>query len=235
MQNIQQIIGQTLPPPKPYSRTDETLRLIDGLPADTELVLHGQNWHDYEDVLEAVGEAAWLRIAFDGETLQIMTLSTTHQKLAHLLDSIIRIISLRLNIEIEGYGSSTVKLSKEQKGLEPDACYYVQNVDAIGGRSVIDFSVDPMPDIAVEIDLYNTSLDKLNIYSALGFPEVWRYFRDKFEFYKLEEGSYVPIDRSIALPILTTDVLAGFLNRARNEKQTAILRDFETWLTASGS
>ncbi len=230
MQNIQNISRNPATPVPPFSYVEEILRLIDGLPPDSELVLHGQSWEDYESVLEAVGEAAGLRIAFDGETLQIMTTSTSHEKYVRLLERLIGALSMRLGIDVESYGSSTIKLSEVMKGLEPDACYYVQNVEAIGGRSEIDFSVDPMPDIAVEIDIHNVSLQKLAIYSSLGFPEVWRYHRDKFEFYRLEEGEYTRIEKSDALPILTPDTLTSYLNRGRSEKQTQILKDFENWL-----
>lgn len=230
MQNIQNISGQTSAPPRYSPESDEVLRLIEGLPPDSELVLHGQTWEDYERLLDAFVDPAGLHIAFDGETLQIMTVSIAHEKYVRLLERLISALSLRLGIEVESCGSATIKLSEVMKGLEPDACYYVQNADAVGGRSEIDFSVDPMPDIAVEIDLHNVSLNKLSIYSSLGFPEVWRYFRGGFEFYKLEKGKYIRVEKSVALPMLSADLLAAFLNRGNDEKQTAILHDFEIWV-----
>lgn len=235
MQNVQEITRQAIPPPQYLSGTQDILRVIEGLPPNTELILNGQEWEDYENLIEAVGEASHLRIAFDGETIQIMTLSTTHEKIGRLLEKLILVFSLRRGIDIEAFGSSTVKLSKEEKGLQPDACFYIQNVDVIGGRSVIDFSVDPMPDIAVEVDLFNTSLSKFHIYAALGFPEIWRYFHDHVEFHRLEDGKYVPIERSDALPMLTAKVLGEFLNRAHSEKQSVIVRDFEAWIISNGS
>lgn len=230
MQNIQDIGGQTANPLPLVSRTEEILRLIDGLQPDSELVLRGQGWQDYENLIETVGEARGLRIAFDGVTLQIMTLSTSHEKLTRLLDRLIGHLSTALDLEIEFFGSSTIKLSDEMKGLEPDACYYIQNVDAIGGKSEIDFRVDPMPDVAVEIDFHHVSLNKLAIYSSLGIREVWRYFQDGFEFYILDDGSYRRVENSIALPIISSKVLSEFLNRGTTEKQSAILRDFDAWL-----
>ncbi len=231
MQNLQNIAGQPTIPRGFVSDTDEMLRLVGQMPPDSELVLHGQSWETYERLLESLVDPAGLRIAYDGDSLQIMTLSTSHEKLVRLLEGMIRFLSLRLNIEVESYGSATIKLSEEMKGLEPDACFYIQNVDAIGGRSRIDFNVDPMPDVAVEIDIYNTSLDKLSIYSSLGIPEVWRFHRRYLEIYKLDNDKYERIENSIALPRLTAEILTSFINRSFDEKQSVILKDFDAWLT----
>ena len=230
MQNVQHITGQIPIPPAPASRVGEILHLIEGLPGDSELILHGYSWDDYSELMDALVEPVGLRIAFDGSTLQIMTLSSTHEKLSALTEAMIRLLSLRLDIDVEAFGSTTVKMSKEMKGLEPDACYYVQRANEIGGRSEIDFAIDPVPDLAIEIDVHNVSLDKLPIYAALGFPEVWRFAGTNFEFYKLDNGAYVPIETSVALPMLTPEILSAFLNRGRDEKQNAVLRDFEAWL-----
>lgn len=229
MQNVQNITRH-IPMPPPAGRVDEILRMIEGLPGDSELILHGYSWDDYSELMDTLIEPAGLRIAFDGGTLQIMTLSSTHEKLARLLERMISLLSLRLGVDVEAFGSTTVKLSKEMKGLEPDACYYVQRADEIGGRSEIDFEIDPVPDVAVEIDIHNVSLDKLPIYAALGFPEVWRFAGSHFEFYELSGDAYIPVKTSVALPMLTPDILSTFLNRGRDEKQNNVLRGFEAWL-----
>ena len=36
-------------------------------------------------------------------------------------------------------------------------------------------TVDPPPDLVIEVDITRSSLDKLSIYAALRVPEVWRY------------------------------------------------------------
>lgn len=230
MQNVQNITGNLPIPPRAHGRADEVLRLIEGLPGDSELILHGYSWEDYNELVDRLIEPGGLRIAFDGSTLQIMTLSSTHEKLSALLEAMIRLLSLRLDIDVEAFGSTTVKLSKEMKGLEPDACYYVQRASEIGGRSEIDFAIDPVPDVAVEIDIHNVSLDKLPIYAALGLPEVWRFAGESFQFFKLVNDAYEPVGSSVALPMLRPETLSNFLNRGRDEKQNAVLRDFESWL-----
>ena len=39
-----------------------------------------------------------------------------------------------------------------------------------GGRTEFDFDIDPPPDLAVESDYTRSSLDRLGVYAASGFP-----------------------------------------------------------------
>ena len=53
--------------------------LVERLPEDSTLVLHGVPWEDYEGLLEAVGETKRFRISYDRGKLQIMTTSAEHE------------------------------------------------------------------------------------------------------------------------------------------------------------
>ena len=234
MQNLQETIqSPKFPLPKVVDETDGESsfhNIIGQLPPKSSLILCDQTWEDYENLLETVGEASGLRISFDSGTLEIMTLSTEHENYARLIQMLIGVLSLRLDIDVESFGSATIKKSRFAKGIEPDACFYVQSIEQLEGKIRLDFSVDPPPDIAVEIDLYHESLDKFPIYAALGVAEIWRYAGDKFEIYKLTEGAYQSIEKSESLPVLSAEILATLLNRSRQERQTLILKEFENWL-----
>jgi len=52
------------------------------------------------------------------------------------------------------------------QGIEPDQCFYIQNESAIRGKKRLDLTVDPPPDLALEIDV--TSRTHPNIYQAFG-------------------------------------------------------------------
>jgi len=58
---------------------------------------------------------------------------------------------------------------------------------------------DPPPDLAIEIDITSTSVNKFGIYLALGVPELWRYNGRDLKFYQLAEGN-VECEFSIAFP-----------------------------------
>jgi Uma2 family endonuclease len=206
--------------------------LVIQLPEDTVLIRHGVSWEEYEELLEQVGEASGLRISFDSGALKVMTLSPEHESYARFIDSLIGVIRLRLRINIRFFGSSTMKKSKRRKGLEPDACFYVQSADMLGNRIQLDFETDPPPDIAVEIDVHHDSRDKLNIYAALGVPELWRYDGEELMISVLEEDHYVTATHSQALPLLTSQILTDFLTRLRDEGELQALLAFDEWLQA---
>src|SRR2546430_38170 len=70
------VVGKrTLMSTQLISQAETIVEMIGRLPADSLLLQHGVGWDDYEELLEAVGEASSLRISFDDGTLQIMTLS----------------------------------------------------------------------------------------------------------------------------------------------------------------
>ncbi len=163
--------------------------------------------------------------------LGIKTLSTEHEYFSTLICGIVQIISFRNRIKVLNYLSSTMKVTKELKGVEPDGCFYVQSADKLPNILRIDFTQDPMPDIILEIDIYHDSKSKFEIYAAFGVKEIWRYDGEKFEIYELKKsGQYKPIKQSKSLPILTAKILTDFLNQSNEKDQYEILLDFEEWL-----
>jgi Uma2 family endonuclease len=205
-------------------------KIVSQLPAGSEIVLREQTWDDYEEVLESVGEASGLRVSFDGENIKIMTLSTKHEKYVRLVERLIDNLSMRKRIKILSYGSSTMKSSRQERGSEPDCCFYVQNAERVAHLDTIDFTRDAPPDIVVEIDIYHASTEKFEIYAKLGVPEFWLYDGERMRIYQLKDGSYLSVTQSPALPILTDAVLSEFLNRLKKSDQFEILLDFEKWL-----
>ena len=209
---------------------ESIIEIIDRMSPDSVIIQHEVSWDDYEGLLEAVGEARGLRICYDDGTLQIMTLSSKHERYAWLIGQLVGLLSTRLRIRVLYYGSSTMKKQRKQKSVEPDACFYVQNAALVGTKDEIDFSNDPPPDIVVEIDIHHDSISKFPIFAALGVPELWRYDGDVLTIYHLREGQYVPSEASQSLPLLTGAVLTQFLARSPKEDQYDILLAFEEWL-----
>jgi Uma2 family endonuclease len=204
--------------------------LIDKLPPASTLILRDIGWEEYEELLDALGEAKGLRISYDQGTLQIMTLSTRHEKYARLIDNLVSLFSITMRIKVLCYGSATMKKQDKLRGAEPDSCFYVQNADLVGRKSDIDFSIDPPPDIVVEVDLGHDSISKFPVYSALGVPEIWRYDGELMTIYHLVQERYVTAPASRALPALSTNTLTEFLSRNNNEDQYEVLLAFENWL-----
>jgi Uma2 family endonuclease len=212
------------------SKAENLVELIERMPPDSVLIQHGVSWDEYEELLKAVGEASSLRISYDDGTLQIMTVSFKHEKYVRTIERMVDLLSLRLRIKVLFYGSATMKKDRKKKGVEPDACFYVEKAALVGTKDEIDLSTDPPPDVVVEIDLHHESLSKFPIYAALGVPEVWRYDGDSLAIYQLHDEQYVESKASQSLPLLTTAVLTGFLARIPKQDQYDIMLAFEEWL-----
>jgi Uma2 family endonuclease len=212
------------------SQAEAIVEMIDRMPADSVLIQHGVSWNEYEELLAAVGEASGLRISFEDGTLQIMTLSQRHEKYSTLIERMVDRLSSFLRVKVLFYGSATMRKREKQKGVEPDACFYIQNASLVGTKDEIDFNTDPPPDVVVEIDLHHDSISKFPIYAALGVPEFWRYDGNVLIIYLLRDGQYQLSDVSESLPLLTAAVLTEFLARIPREDQYEILSAFEEWL-----
>lgn len=212
------------------SITTETLshyEIVTQLPADTVVIFHDVGWGEYEQLLDQVGEASGLRISYINGTLQVMTLSSEHEKYVRFLEKLSAVISLRLRINILSFGSATMKKQKARKGLEPDACFYVQTAAALGNRMQLDFATDPPPDIAVEIDVHHESLPKFPIYAALSVPEIWHFDGQQLTIHLLEQDGYVSATESRALPMLTSHLLTDLLTRLREEGEFQTILHFD--------
>jgi Uma2 family endonuclease len=210
--------------------------MVTQLPEGASVTFQHVSWDEYEELLERVGEAPGLRISYDNGSLQVMTISSEHEKYASFISSLVTVIRLRLRIDILGFGSATMRKRKRKKGNEPDGCFYVQTASLIGNRIQLDFETDPPPDIAVEIDVHHDSRSKFPIYAALGVPEIWRYDGRTMTIHHLakdtteRESGYVEQATSTGLPMLTAQTLTEMIERMRSEGELTALLAFDDWL-----
>lgn len=105
------------------------------------------------------------------------------------------------------------------------------------GKKEVDPSVDPPPDLVIEVDVTRSSLDKLGMYAAVGVPEVWRYSNESLAIFLLAERAYRPGGESQALPGATAEDLSRFVLEGRSCERPAWLRAVREWargLRASG-
>jgi Uma2 family endonuclease len=200
--------------------------------AEQRTVLHNISWETFEALLKDTGEHRGSRFAYEDGTLEIMTPLFEHENPKIQFDRFIIVLAEELEIEIKSAGSTTLKKSNKTKGIEPDNCYYIQNELAVRGKETLNIESDPPPDLAIEIDITSSSVNKLNIYSALGVTELWRYDGSNLNFYELVENQYVKRDYSIAFPIISVDDINRFIDQSKTMAEIALLKSFRTWLRA---
>jgi Uma2 family endonuclease len=218
--------------------TTQTLNYLDAiahLPAGGTLILNEVPWDEYEQLLTDLGDSAGVRVSYDQGRLEIMSPTAKHEKFAQVITLLVWIAAEELDVVVEGLGTTTYKQEWLAKGVEPDACFYILNAEAIIGKERIDLRIDPAPDVVVEIDISHESTRKLAIYAGMGVPEVWRYDGKRAYIYQLTGQDYVAVDASVVIPVFTTEVLSRFLEQGKTEGQTAVRRSFREWLRAEKS
>jgi Uma2 family endonuclease len=130
----------------------------------------------------------------------------------------------------------TLKRLREA-GAEPDACFYIQNWQAVLGKERIDLATDPPPDLAIElcshyvneVDLISST--ELEVYQMLAVPEVWIYRQGQLSLHILTDSGYD--DRTTSLAFPTVDVkalLPQYVERAWAAGSSVALREFEQYL-----
>lgn len=194
------------------------------------IVLEDMTWDDYETFLRVFDGRRAIRLTYDCGSLEIMTLSAEHEEPSSLFDILVIVMAEEMNVPIKGYGSTTYKKKKSQRGLEPDKCYYTRNLSLVRGKKRIDLTVDPPPDLALEVDITSSSLNRMAIYASLGVPELWRYDGATLTVYQLVNGQYVPCERSPTFPLVPPADLVRFVRLGEQEDTTSMIRAFRTWL-----
>ena len=141
---------------------------------ETRILMKGVSWQTYKTLMAEVGgDRAW-RIAYDRGVLEIRMPLEEHEEPLGLLESFIEAVADELSIEVRKLGALTLDREDLTRAVEPDTCFYIQNEALVRGRK-INLPEDPPPDLAIESDYTNSSINKQALYSALGVPELWRY------------------------------------------------------------
>ncbi len=184
-------------------------------PTQERVILHGVTWATFERLLSDRGDRAGVRLAYDVGTVELTMPSSEHETVKHFLVLIVDAFAFARELHFLNVGSTTFMREDLARGFELDACFYIQHVDAVHHPEHIDLSIDPPPDLVIEIDVTRPSLDKLPIYAALGVPEVWRYTREEMGLYRLGQEGYEWVEVSTVLPGITRHDLVHFLHTAR--------------------
>ncbi len=115
--------------------------------------------------------------------------------------------------------------------MEPDECYYLAHASALRDVEELDLSVDPPPDLAVEVDISRSSLDQLAIYADMGVPEVWIYDEEAIHIWiRQADGHYREEPRSLSFPFLPMHEFLGFVQRQPGIEEAEGWRAYEDWL-----
>lgn len=199
------------------------------VPPGQRVLLSNVSWQEFEAILEDLGEHRGSRVAYDDGTLEIMTPLPEHETSKELVSDLVKALLEELDIEFCPLGSTTFKNEEMNKGIEPDNCFYIQNETAVRGKNRLDLTVDPPPDLALEIDV--TSRTHPSIYEALGVPELWRFENGKLQINVLREGQYIKCESSPNFPNFPLiEVIPQYLSQCRTLGRNKTMKTFRAWV-----
>jgi Uma2 family endonuclease len=190
------------------------------------VILKSISWSTFKALLADVGDDRAWRIAYDGGVLEIRRPHLEHEVPKGLIESFIEATADDLEIEVMKAGSLTLEREDLTRAVEPDTCFYIQNEASVRGKRDINLPEDLPPDLAIESDYTNSSVNKDSIYAAIGVPELWRYRRESLQIYQLVEGKYEVCEISLAFPFLPVAEIPGFIEQSRTVGQRAAVRLF---------
>jgi hypothetical protein len=167
------------------------------------------------------------------ETGKIANIFFDLRKLGYgsLLGRMIETLTLELGLPLQSAGSTTLDLEDLDRGVEADRCYYLEHESLVRNKEDIDLTVDPPPDLAIEIDVSRSSLKRLAIFAALRIPEVWRFDQEKLWVYRLgPNAEYAPVERTGHFPFFPISEIASFLHRRNQMDENSLIRTFRDWV-----
>ncbi len=196
-----------------------------------QFVLDCVSYDQFVALTDAFGERSGLRVSYDGDRFEIMSPSRRHERQKKLIGQLIECLTNELGIPRESGGQTTFRSQLVKRGLEPDECYWIQHAADILGVDDWKAGEHPPPDLAVEVDVTSSSVDRQEIYAKLGVPELWRFAGETLHvLHRNDAGAYEAAERSRAFPFLTVADLLPFITKEPPATETDIVREFVTWL-----
>jgi Uma2 family endonuclease len=199
------------------------------IPAEQRVILHNVSWETYERLVAERGESRVPRFAYDLGELEIMSPQAEHESISYAAALLIEVLAEEMDLDVYGLGSTTFKREDLERGFEPDQCFYIENWELIRGKKRLDLTIDPPPELVIEVDITSPSLNKLPIYASFGVREVWRHDGESMFILELEKDGYVERPRSAALPVLTSADLTRFVNDGLTMRRRAWMRQVREW------
>jgi Uma2 family endonuclease len=197
------------------------------------MVVPDVSWSVYETWVDSLPESTPVRMAYDGRDLELMTKGPDHEDYRQLLGHLVVEIARSLKLPLKGLGETTWKRAEVQRGIEADLCYYFSPEKlraAAKSRGDNDVTSLPNPDLAIEIDLSPSLIDRPGIYAAMGVSEVWRFDGETMIIERLgPDGRYEQVAASIFLGVGPDD-LVRWLAAEDASDEIAWLERLADWL-----
>lgn len=199
-------------------------------PAEQRFLLRAVDWPTYQTISKAL-TGRHVRLTYDQGNLEFTTISYARGNCSRLIGHFIAVLTEESNLPLHGNGDMTCDREDLDRGVEPDESFYIVNEPLIRGKTEIDLTIDPPPDLILEVDISRDSRSRLGIYAALRVPEVWRFDGQTLFVHRLgADGNYALADRSRYFPQVPLEDLVAFIHRRTEMDENSLIREFRAWL-----
>ena len=202
------------------------------VPADGErrVLIREVGWQGYQALLSMIANQP-VRLTYDRGDVELMSPLLKHERSRLLLARLVSILTEELDAPRISLGATTLKREDLDRGLEADASFYLNDLDRIRDMENLDLEIDRPPDLAIEVEITRSVLNRLRVYGALGVPEVWRFDGQTLRFLDRQpDGSYREIETSKALPWISVDEIAYYARPDEIRDETRWARGFRDWV-----
>jgi Uma2 family endonuclease len=171
-------------------------------------------WDNYEKMIAALSKQN-VRTTYDRGDLELMSPLPIHEAIAYWFGHLMQVLAEELDFTCWPVGGPTLRRRDKDRGLEPDDCYYLANATKVRNWAALNLEHDPPPDLALEVEVTRSCLDRMEVYAKLGVPEVWRFAGDEWHIHLLgADGTYQKFPVSAALPYLPVTELAPLMSES---------------------
>lgn len=187
-------------------------------------------WEEYQTLCQQRGDRTIPRLKYRNGEVIIMSPLPKHGRDAHVIASIITTLLDHVQREFDAFTPITMELP-EESGIEPDYCFYIDNWQAVSGKNRIIWTVDPPPDLVLEIDV--TSYTDINDYLPYQVPEIWLYKQKQLLIYQLQQNSYLLQSYSHHFPNFDIhEIVEQILQTAYNRNTSVAIRELRKFLNS---
>jgi Uma2 family endonuclease len=193
--------------------------------AENRTSLSNVRWETFIELAEQ-RRGSIPRMTFSEGVLELLSPLRQHENIGRLIGRMVETYTEELEIEIHSVASTTFKRKDLQRAFEADESYYIQHADMMRAKEHTDLTIDPPPDLVIEVEITSSLIEKVELFATIGVPELWRHDGESLRMYTLVANRYQLIESSLALSGLTSQKLNLFLDKRFETGETAIIREF---------
>jgi Uma2 family endonuclease len=205
---------------------------------EKRITLPDVTWAKLEALLADLGNARSTRITYYQGKLEMLEPPPQHDRVARLIDSLLRVIADEAGDDLFALGSQLLKHQEMGIAIQPDACYYLAQRVQSAERPELDLTQLAPPDLAIDVQFGEASSRRLGLMAGLGIPEVWQYvtsldeaevLQGELTLLALVDHAYQPIDQSRTYDYLDRDRIAEFIAQSDAIGLTQSLTVLRSW------